>query len=284
MNKASVDHMHPTKPSSSPKSTNGLLSRAFRPREKITFTEKNVLSVAGVVVFFAVWITVSATGLVPAFFLPAPIDVATKLFRIIAEDGFLFDIWASTARIMGGFFLAAALAIPIGVVMGNFPFFRAFLEPLFGAARYLPASAFIPLLIIWLGIGEDQKWAVIFIGVFFPLTLMIADTAATVSKDLVNSAYTLGAKSRQVFAKILIPACLPAVVDNLRITMGIAWTYVIVAELVGAERGIGIAILQAQRFLQTDQVIAGIVTVGIMGVITDIAFRVLHRKLFAYLY
>ncbi len=117
--------------------------------------------------------------------------------------------------------------------MGSFRFFQSLLEPLIGAVRYMPASAFIPLLIIWLGIGDAQKVGVVFIGVFFPLTLLIADVSAGVPKELINIAYTLGASRWQVFSRVLLPASLPGVVDNLRITMGWAWTYLIVAELVG---------------------------------------------------
>jgi NitT/TauT family transport system permease protein len=166
--------------------------------------------------------------------------------------------------------------------MGSFRFFQALLEPLIGAVRYMPASAFIPLLIIWLGIGDAQKIGVVFIGVFFPLTLLIADVSAGVPKELINIAYTLGASRWQVFSRVLLPASLPGVVDNLRITMGWAWTYLIVAELVGAESGIGHLILQSQRFLATDRIIASILTIGLLGVVTDGIFRLISARLFPY--
>jgi NitT/TauT family transport system permease protein len=155
--------------------------------------------------------------------------------------------------------------------MGSFRFFQSLLEPLIGAVRYMPASAFIPLLIIWLGIGDAQKVGVVFIGVFFPLTLLIADVSAGVPKELVNIAYTLGASRWQVFSRVLLPASLPGVVDNLRITMGWAWTY-----------WIGHLILQSQRFLATDRIIASILTIGLLGVLTDGLFRLLSARLFPY--
>ena len=260
------------------------LSRYLRPRASLSPREGWIISGVGVSMFFALWIAVTSDGFIQPFFLPSPAAVATRLVSMLYADGFLIDIWASAYRILGGFLIAAALAVPLGVLMGNFRFFQALFEPLFGAARYMPASAFIPLLIIWLGIDEGQKISVVFLGVFFPLTLMIADASSTLSQDIVHSAYTLGASSMQVFFRVLIPASTPAIVDALRITVGIAWTYVIVAELVGAQRGMGIAILQAQRFLLTDQVIAGIISVGVLGVITDVAFRIAHRKLFPYMY
>ena len=261
-----------------------IFKRYLRPRTSLSSREGWIISVAGVALFFALWIAVTSGGFIKPFFLPGPTAVANRLITMLYTGGFLLDILASAYRILGGFLIAGAVAVPLGVLMGNFRFFQSLFGPLFGAARYMPASAFIPLLIIWLGIEEGQKIAVVFLGVFFPLTLMIADTSSTVSKDIVNSAYTLGASSMQVFFRVLIPASTPAIVDALRVTVGIAWTYVIVAEFVGAQRGMGIAILQAQRFLLTDQVIAGIISVGVLGVITDIGFRIAHRKLFPYMY
>jgi NitT/TauT family transport system permease protein len=146
----------------------------------------------------------------------------------------------------------------------------------------MPASAFIPLLIIWFGIGQSEKFAVIWFGVFFPLTLMIADVSANVPKELVNIAYTLGATRRQVFRRVLLPACWPGVIDNLRIGIGWAWTYLIVAELVAASTGIGHVILQSSRFLETEKIIAGILTIGILGLLSDAFFRILYRTLFPY--
>jgi NitT/TauT family transport system permease protein len=124
--------------------------------------------------------------------------------------------------------------------------------------------------------------AVIWFGVFFPLCLMVADVSANIPKELVNIAYTLGASRWQVFRRVLLPACWPGVIDNLRIGLGWAWTYLIVAELVAADAGIGHMILSASRFLQTDQIIAGIVTIGALGLLTDAAFRWLYRVLFPY--
>jgi len=146
----------------------------------------------------------------------------------------------------------------------------------------MPATAFIPLLIIWFGIGDGEKVAVIFIGVFFPLTLLMADVSANVPKTLLEISATLGATRGQVFRRVLLPACWPGIVDNLRIGIGWAWTYLIVAELVAAETGIGHVILNAGRFLDTESVVAGILTIGALGLITDALFRLAHRRLFPY--
>jgi NitT/TauT family transport system permease protein len=183
---------------------------------------------------------------------------------------------------MAGFVLAALIAVPVGIAIGSFRSVQAFLEPPIAAIRYMPASAFIPLLIIWFGIANGEKIAVIFMGVFFPLTLMIADVSANVPGEWLDMSYTLGASRLQVFLRVLVPACWPGVLDSLRIGVGWAWTYLIVAELVAADTGIGHVILQANRFLQTDVIIAGILTIGALGLITDGVFRWLYRVLFPY--
>jgi NitT/TauT family transport system permease protein len=252
------------------------------PKEVIPRGVAMTLALVGLALFVAIWSFLSYSGRVSDFFLPSPTAVLAEWRDLVVERDFLEDVWASSRRILLGFAVSAALAVPLGIVMGSFRFFQALLEPLIGAVRYMPASAFIPLLIIWLGIGDAQKIGVVFIGVFFPLTLLIADVSAGVSKELINIAYTLGASRWQVFARVLLPASLPGVVDNLRITMGWAWTYLIVAELVGAQNGLGHLILQSQRFLATDRIIASILTIGLLGVLTDGLFRLISLRLFPY--
>ncbi len=240
------------------------------------------LAVGGVAVVVALWSLLSYTHAVEPFFLPSPSTVAASGYDLFAHHDFAADVWASTVRILLGFVISAVIGVPLGIAIGSFRAVQAFFEPVIGAVRYMPASAFIPLLIIWFGIGDQEKVAVIFIGVFFPLTLLIADVSANVAKELIHIAYTLGASRAQVFFRVLLPACMPGVLDNLRIGMGWAWTYLIVAELVAAERGIGHVILQSSRFLETDQIIAGIITIGLLGLAFDAFFRWLYRVLFPY--
>jgi NitT/TauT family transport system permease protein len=201
---------------------------------------------------------------------------------MFVHENFLSDVWASFLRILIGFLIASAVGIPLGIAIGSFRAVQAFFEPVIAAIRYMPASAFIPLLIIWFGLGESEKVAVIWFGVFFPLTLMVADVSANVPKELVNMAYTLGASRGQVFRRVLLPASWPGVIDTMRIGLGWAWTYLIVAELVAASTGIGHVILQSSRFLDTDKIIAGILTIGVLGLLSDAAFRLLYRTLFPY--
>jgi NitT/TauT family transport system permease protein len=260
----------------------GRFSRYLAPKEAIPRAGALALTLASFALILAVWSLLSYTGFVEPFFLPSPSAVAEALYRMFAEENFAADVWASTYRIVLGFLLAAAIAVPLGIAIGSFRAAQAFFEPVIAAVRYMPASAFIPLLIIWFGIGETEKVAVIFIGTFFPLALMIADVSANVPKELLNISYTLGASRWQVFRRILLPACWPGIVDNLRIGIGWAWTYLIVAELVAASTGIGHVILTASRFLETERIIGGILTIGALGLATDALFRWLYRLLFPY--
>jgi len=166
--------------------------------------------------------------------------------------------------------------------MGTWKSVEAFFEPFVSFCRYLPASAFIPLLILWAGIGEAQKLLVIFIGSVFQITLMVAVTVGSARRDLVEAAYTLGAKSRGIVLRVLIPGAAPGIAETLRLVLGWAWTYVIVAELIGSSSGIGHMITDSQALLNTGQIIFGIIVIGVIGLISDFAFKALNRRLFAW--
>ena len=259
-----------------------LRGRLLTPKEPIPRRLAIALTTASFVLVLALWALLSYGGLVEEFFLPSPSASLANLYDLFANQGFLGDVLHSAYRISVAFALSSAIAIPLGIAIGSFRAFQAFFEPIIAAVRYMPATAFIPLLIIWFGIGDGEKMAVIFIGVFFPMTLLMADVSANVPKSFLEISYTLGANRWQVFRRVLLPACWPGIVDNLRIGMGWAWTYLIVAELVAAETGIGHVILNAGRFLDTESVIAGIVTIGALGLLTDALFRLAHRRLFPY--
>jgi NitT/TauT family transport system permease protein len=187
--------------------------------------------------------------------------------------------WWPTSIWPTGFLLASVLSVPIGILMGSFKIVEAAIEPITNFARYLPVSALIPLLILWVGIGVEQKIAVIFLGTFFQQVILIADVSAGVSRDMVDVSYTLGANRRHVVTRVLIPATLPGVMDTLRVTMGWAWTYLVVAELVAANSGLGYMILNAMRGLFTDVIFLGILTIGFLGLLTDQLFKGLRRWL-----
>lgn len=260
------------------------LGRYLAPKEAIpgrVYVSTSTLTVVGV---FVGWCVLAYGRLVDPIFLPSPGDVVRAAYKMVADGSLWVHIQASVFVILTGYLLSTILAVPLGIVMGSFKIVEALIEPITGFVRYLPVSAMIPLLILWVGIDWKEKVAVIFLGTFFQQVILIADVSANVSKDLVEVSYTLGAGRGDVVRRVLIPATLPGVVDNLRITMGWAWTYLVVAELVAANSGLGYAILRAQRFLKTDTIFGGIILIGVIGLLMDQAFRWLHRRAFPWMH
>ncbi|MCC7274377.1 MAG: ABC transporter permease [Alphaproteobacteria bacterium] len=253
---------------------------AFEPLVPIAPGARVALGIAFFVCFFALWGAATWGGWVKPLFLADPAKTFAAGWRLLVQFNFAGDIAITIGRVVGGFVIAAALAVPIGIAMGAFKPVEAFLEPFVSFARYLPASAFIPLLILWFGVDEKQKLAVIFIGAFFQIVLMIAVLIGETRRDLVEAAYTLGAGNRGIVFRVMLPNAAPQIAETLRLVLGWAWTYVIVAELIGAEAGIGHMIMDSQRFLDTGQMIFGIFLIGVIGLVTDLAFRAANRRLF----
>ena len=238
------------------------------------------LGISFFIVFVSVWALATLGGFVSKTFLADPITMVRSGYTLLAEMGFAKDIGMTVWRVLGGFIIAAVLALPLGVAMGAYKPVEAFFEPFVSFARYLPASAFIPLLILWAGIGEAQKLAVIFIGSFFQLVLMIAVVVGNTRRDLVEAAYTLGSSDASLVKRVLIPGAAPEIAEILRMVLGWAWTYVIVAELIGASSGIGHMITDSQALLATDQIIFGIIVIGLIGLASDMFFKWLNRRMF----
>ena len=253
---------------------------ALKPLEPVSPRTRLVLGVAFFVVFVAGWSAVTFGGFVPATFLADPLTMLKSGWTLLAQMGFAYDIGMTVWRVLGGFAIAALLALPLGVAMGAYKPVEAFFEPFVSFARYLPASAFIPLLILWAGIGETQKLAVIFIGSFFNLVLMIAVAVGNTRRDLVEAAYTLGVASGGLIRRVLVPNAAPEIAEILRMVLGWAWTYVIVAELIGASSGIGHMITDSQALLATDQIIFGIIVIGLIGLASELLFKAANRRLF----
>ena len=251
-----------------------------RPLEPVAQGPKIVLGISFFVVFVAAWAFATLGGFVSRTFLADPITMLQDGWTLLTRFGFAYDIGMTIWRVVGGFVLAAAVAVPLGILMGAFKPVEAFFEPFVSFARYLPASAFVPLLILWAGIGETQKLLVIFIGSVFQVILMVAVAVGQTRRDLVDAAYTLGSTDRGVVRRVLIPANAPEIAEILRLVLGWAWTYVIVAELIGSSSGIGHMIIDSQALLATGQMIFGIIVIGIIGLISDFAFKALNRRLF----
>ena len=224
-----------------------------------------------------IWCAASYSGAVDEIFLPSPTDVINKLISMAKDGSLLANCWESTARVLVGWIFSVIVALPVGMLMANSKRFSAFIQPIIEFARYLPVVALVPLTLLYLGIGEVQKYTIIFLGTFFQLVLMICDTVSSGDNNMINAAKTLGSNRFQIYKEVIFPAALPGLMDDFRLTIGWAWTYLVVAEMVAANNGLGYMILKSQRYLATDTIFAGLILIGLIGLVTDWVFRLLTR-------
>ncbi len=256
--------------------------RWFEYLKPIPLAWSVALGVAVWVIFFGLWELAAAKGWVNTLFMPPPHRVLATLYIMLTERGFLTDIGISVYRILVSFALACAVAIPLGILMGSFKSVDAFVNPFVSAWRYLPAPAFIPLLLMWFGAGEGSKLALLFIGVIFFLITLIMDHTRAVRAELIETAMTLGANRWQILSTIVLPAVAPKIVISMRQMLAVSWTYLVIAEIVASTTGIGAVMMRGQRFLKVDEIMAGILVIGIVGLIFDFLFRLAHQLLFPY--
>ena len=223
------------------------------------------------------WFLITQYSSVEPIFLPSPTDVIEALGTLWSKGYLSKDIGSSFTRVSLGFLFSAIVAIPLGIMMGTFASVRALFEPIIGIVRYMPAPAFIPLLIIYLGIDEAPKIALIFIGTVFFNVLMIMDSVKFVPRDLIETTYTLGGSRWQVLSQVISPYIVPRIIDTFRVNMAASWNLVVVAELLAATEGLGKRILLAQKFLKTDEIFACLIVLGLIGFAIDLFFRLLLR-------
>jgi NitT/TauT family transport system permease protein len=203
-----------------------------------------------------------------------------EFLRQLSEGILLQDAGASLYRITLGWLISTLIAVPIGILMGNFKLFEGMWEPFIDLVRYMPAVAFVPLTILWAGVGDSQKILILFIGTFFQEVLMIMDNVKGVPRELIEVSQTFGFSRFEILRDVILRYALPGIWDTFRITLGWAWTYLVVAELVAANVGLGYRIMKAQRFLQTDSIILGIIIIGLMGLVTDMLFKLAYKRFF----
>lgn len=253
-------------------------------RKPVSRTTSIALGVAIWVLFFAAWKLAVVFGKVNTLLVPPPDKVLATLYSLITERQFLSDIGISILRIIGSFLGACLVAVPLGILMGTYAIAESFFNPFVSAWRYLPAPAFIPVLLMWLGTGEGPKIALLFIGVVFFLITLVMDYTRQVRIELIETSLTLGASQKRVLWNVIVPAVMPNVVVAMRQMLAVSWTYLVIAEIVASTTGIGAMMMRARRFLHTDEIMAGILVIGILGLLFDLLFRWLHRLVFSYLY
>lgn len=239
-----------------------------------------LLVVGGFVGALLLWFGLSARELVDPVFLPSPRAVADAAFELLASEDLWLDFRASLLRVSAGFALAAILGIPVGLFMGGFKSCEALLQPLTEFVRYIPVPALIPIAMVIFGIDELSKVMLIWAGTFFQLSLMVADEVRRVPYELLQVSYTLGASRRLALRLVLWRAAMPGIFDALRLCNGWAWTYLVVAELVAANEGMGFRVLKFSRFLQTPKIWVYLLLLGLIGLALDLLFRRLNRRLF----
>jgi NitT/TauT family transport system permease protein len=215
-------------------------------------------------------------------FIPTPEQIGKAALEIFASEELWLDLKISVIRVTSGFLLAAILGIPIGILIGSFRIGEAFLQSIMEFLRYVPVPALIPLIMIFFGIGEAAKIMLIFVGTFFQVVLMVADEVRRVPFELIQMSQTLGATRSEIVTKVLFRAAIPAIFDALRLCNGWAWTYVVVSELVAATEGLGYRILRFYRYIQTPKIYVYLILLGLLGLLIDILFRKLNRRLFSW--
>jgi NitT/TauT family transport system permease protein len=225
------------------------------------------------------WAIISYGGLTPAMFLPTPTAVLQAGVKMFAENDLIGDILISCWRVLAGFLASALIGVPMGIAMGTFSSMESLFAPFVGTVRYMPVTAFVPLIVIWVGLGEASKILIVTLGVVLYNAIMVADAVKFIPNEMINVAYTLGATRREVLFKVIIPATFPSVLDTLRVNISGAWNYLVIAELVAAQSGLGFRIIQAQRFLQTEKVLFCIAIIGLIGLIIDYALKWMSQKL-----
>ena len=257
--------------------------RFLELRSRLSQRKTILYGIVGVIVFFVIWeIGHLITPESQQRFLPSPGTVIVTLYELLAEKGFIGDIGKSIYRIYLSYFLACLIAVPIGVLMGCFARLRALIGPTVAGWRYLPAVAFVPLLLIWFGAGDTAKMALLFLGCFWFLMVVILDNVLSVPDELIESSLTMGAGRWRVVFDVVWKYSAPTIMDSLRSLAAIGWTYLVVAEIVAATDGIGAVMMRAGRFLHVDVIMAGILTIGVLGILTDTGFRIASRLMFPY--
>jgi taurine transport system permease protein len=241
------------------------------------------LSVGSIALFFFMWWLVTAMGWVKPLFVPSPMAVLDK-FVSIWNDGFtgtpfLGHIMISTVRVFGAFLLACVIGLPLGLAMGMSPVLRGIFDPPIEFYRPIPPLAYLPLMIIWFGIGETSKVLLIFLSVFAPIVLGARSGVKSAAIEQIHAAYSFGATRWQVMRHVIMPSAMPEILTAMRIGIGFGWTTLVAAEMVAATQGLGYMVLSASQFLQTPVVIMGIFVIAIIAFAFDLLMRFVERRL-----
>lgn len=241
-----------------------------------------VFALIGLSFLLAGWLLIARYELLPRAFFPSPADVLSVGAKMFAQEQFHLHVMASIARVGTAFLVSALLAIPLGLLMSSYKSVRGIFTPVVEFVRYVPVPALVPIFVLWAGVDEATKFLVLFFGTFFQLVLLVMDDADHVPQVYFDIAKTMGAKRRHIIRDVLVPYLRPQIYDNLRVTLGWCWTYLVIAELVAVQWGMGRIIKEAQRFNAADQLFVCFIVLGFIGLATDNAMAWGRKKLFPY--
>lgn len=258
----------------------------FRLRSAISDRVRYLIGGVTIAFFGLIWVAITLSGAVSPGTLPSPLDLMEAVPDLWTEEYVLANALVSLLRISIGFAAAAAVAVPLGILMGAFTPIKAAFNPLIGPLRFLPIAAVVPIFIFWFGLGEEMKIMLLFLGTFVYLLPLVVETVEQVEEVYLRTAATLGATKWQIIRTVLVPASLPAIWEALRVLFGIGWTYVMLAEFVSDEStgfgygGIGYLISQLRRRGTLAEVLDCVILILILGILVDLLMRWLGNQLF----
>lgn len=251
----------------------GAVLRRWRSR---IWNRQNGIYIGTIVLIVMVWHI--AAQFTPELFLPTPLVVAEAAVELFRTGGLIGDVGISMFRILSGWALGTAIAVPTGIIAGRLVLVRTALEPIVNFFRFIPPIAFISLTIIWFGVGETSRIALIIYASAFLVFINTLTGAQQVEHEKIRAATSLGASRLQVVWSVIVPATVPSVVTGMRLAMGTAFMTVVAAELVAAQSGVGFVIYSSRVFGATEIAFVGIAVLGLMGLVTDGLLRLMLRR------
>ncbi|MFZ6045747.1 taurine ABC transporter permease TauC [Pseudomonas sp. CR3202] len=263
-----------------PLATKAAATVTARPRRSLSTLSISLLTLAGLVL---VWWAVTTAGLIEPLFLPSPQAIARKGWTLLTQGYMDASLWqhlgASLGRIGLALLAAALTAIPLGIAIGRNRIARGIFDPLIEFYRPIPPLAYLPLIVIWCGIGELSKVLLIFLAIFAPIAIATATGVRNVDPAKLRAAQSLGATQAQLIRHVILPSALPDILTGVRIGLGVGWSTLVAAELVAATRGLGFMVQSAAQFLVTDVVILGILVIALIAFALELGLRALQRRL-----
>lgn len=237
------------------------------------------ISVVSASAFIGLWEYLAWIRAIDPEFFPPPSHVWEELFKLISDGTILLYILESARRVLVGFVLSAAVGIPLGILLGTFQPLRWIVQPVISIIRPLPSLAWIPLSLLWLGIGESQKYAIVFMGTLAPLAVFVTDATLRVEPIYVRAAQNLGASHWRIMSEVVLPGALPSIISALKVTLALAWTCIISAEMVGSQDGLGYLIWNAKDWSNVGQVIVGMLAISATVLMLDSVVRLVEHRL-----